>query len=667
MGGTCSGNAGTATAQPRDAPRLASAQLKAYQASASSDAEALASRDIGPANRRVKTLSSGSAVQHPPGVSWMASSTSMTSNRSLVAGQRSGAPRTMVSSLRMATPQPDGTGAGTPHHQQPAATTTTRGNANSSPSPLRVSTAAAATGTVSALTTDDFVQSPHDPHAPEGSMRHSPLSMSPTGGDFLQHRQQQQQHQHPNADQPSLSIQTGALAPANALHNSLVTPPRAETSRHRRKANSPNRELLRAATLNDATSAAAAASSGGAGRSLKSLTVSARGAGASPTLMRPHLAPLSTSLTPLNVTRDNPPLGSGRAFGSERSLRLQLPPFTAVADAGASPAQATTTPANRVLGPLVEPVEAAAQAAPEDDDQPAPLLSLGGRSTSGPQRGFHSRGLGLFSAITTSGSISDSEPAGDSPSAAFGSAHPRGNGMLASQLSLDTLLPPVDADMVAPSAAGGRRAAPLGKFLSHNIPRFNPPSLGGGSQGALSPSASIDPHTGAVRHPVRCADLPARVEPGSSGEAAIHNEYFAIDRVPRAGTTVTARDHPALNRYPTILPFDQTRVHLSSGEYVNASNIDVVAGRQPEVGVSAIPGMAPASPPDVTDRSGARARRYIAAMGPLPGTVQDFWEMVWDNCTTTIVMMTREKENGKSSLCGAQLTALPNTYTHTKQ
>ena len=38
---------------------------------------------------------------------------------------------------------------------------------------------------------------------------------------------------------------------------------------------------------------------------------------------------------------------------------------------------------------------------------------------------------------------------------------------------------------------------------------------------------------------------------------------------------------------------------------------------------------------------------YIAAQGPMPHTVSDFWRMVWEHKLVTIVMLTKCTEAGK--------------------
>lgn len=41
---------------------------------------------------------------------------------------------------------------------------------------------------------------------------------------------------------------------------------------------------------------------------------------------------------------------------------------------------------------------------------------------------------------------------------------------------------------------------------------------------------------------------------------------------------------------------------------------------------------------------------YIATQGPLPETMGDFWRMVWEQRTATVVMMTRLEEKSRVRL-----------------
>ncbi|OQV16452.1 Tyrosine-protein phosphatase non-receptor type 4 [Hypsibius exemplaris] len=80
------------------------------------------------------------------------------------------------------------------------------------------------------------------------------------------------------------------------------------------------------------------------------------------------------------------------------------------------------------------------------------------------------------------------------------------------------------------------------------------------------------------------------------------------------------------NRYKDVLPYDTTRVLLHGipgNDYVNANFVNM------EIPSSGI------------------VNRYIAAQGPLPHTTADFWQMVWEQQSTLVVMLTSLMEQGR--------------------
>ncbi|KAJ7999680.1 hypothetical protein DPEC_G00196920 [Dallia pectoralis] len=91
------------------------------------------------------------------------------------------------------------------------------------------------------------------------------------------------------------------------------------------------------------------------------------------------------------------------------------------------------------------------------------------------------------------------------------------------------------------------------------------------------------------------------------------------------------------NRYVNILPYDHSRVHLLSLEGVPDSdfiNASLINGYQEK-------------------------NKFIAAQGPKEETVNDFWRMIWEQNTATIVMVTnlkerKEKSIQRQSLCVSQ-------------
>jgi receptor-type tyrosine-protein phosphatase N len=79
------------------------------------------------------------------------------------------------------------------------------------------------------------------------------------------------------------------------------------------------------------------------------------------------------------------------------------------------------------------------------------------------------------------------------------------------------------------------------------------------------------------------------------------------------------------NRYPDKLPYDHNRVLLNA--LVNGTNSDYI-------NASTVMDHDPRNP------------AYIITQGPMAHTVADFWQMVWEQGSVVIVMLSRLAENG---------------------
>jgi netrin-G3 ligand len=82
------------------------------------------------------------------------------------------------------------------------------------------------------------------------------------------------------------------------------------------------------------------------------------------------------------------------------------------------------------------------------------------------------------------------------------------------------------------------------------------------------------------------------------------------------------------NRYANVLPYDNSRVKLSlipgaeGSDYINANYIDGYMQK----------------------------KAFIATQAPIPDTISDFWRMIWQETSLTIVMLSNEMESGRVSL-----------------
>ncbi|XP_047647081.1 receptor-type tyrosine-protein phosphatase H [Phacochoerus africanus] len=120
-------------------------------------------------------------------------------------------------------------------------------------------------------------------------------------------------------------------------------------------------------------------------------------------------------------------------------------------------------------------------------------------------------------------------------------------------------------------------------------------------------------------------------------------QQLALEDHSQSQKVASAPENSAKNRYRNVLPYDWSRVPLMplrgepGSEYINASFI---------------PGLW--SP-----------QEFIAAQGPLPQTVGDFWRLVWEQQSHTLVMLTNCVESGRVKCAHYwPLDAQPCTHGH---
>ncbi|KAK4521749.1 uncharacterized protein ATC70_004284 [Mucor velutinosus] len=108
----------------------------------------------------------------------------------------------------------------------------------------------------------------------------------------------------------------------------------------------------------------------------------------------------------------------------------------------------------------------------------------------------------------------------------------------------------------------------------------------------------------------------------------------------------------ALNRYTNIWPFEYTRVKIRDhkvSDYINASYVqyidsdESVSDARPEQLNTQCVKIMKECPAQNTQPF----RRYISTQGPLPATFNDFWQVVWEQNSRVLVMLTKEEEMNK--------------------
>jgi len=199
--------------------------------------------------------------------------------------------------------------------------------------------------------------------------------------------------------------------------------------------------------------------------------------------------------------------------------------------------------------------------------------------------------------------------------------------------------------------AGGAAIAMHGPYSPRNNAQVqsSPPALLPRSPGmavdyARQSISARGPHDSRAR--LATGDLESRYLGEIQGPSAIHvdvmeqtvaemrqkgsldAEFAKIKKdsmaMPASFNTASESQNVRKNRYGNVLPIDDTRVVLShtgvvGSDYINANYID----------------------------GWRRERAFIATQAPVPGSIQDFWRMIWEENSSIIVMATREVEMGK--------------------
>ncbi|XP_064865223.1 receptor-type tyrosine-protein phosphatase F-like isoform X6 [Oncorhynchus nerka] len=178
----------------------------------------------------------------------------------------------------------------------------------------------------------------------------------------------------------------------------------------------------------------------------------------------------------------------------------------------------------------------------------------------------------------------------------------------------------------SPSAKDEHSAGVKDSLLAHSSDPVEMRRLNYQTQGSSDPSC---PNTPRMReHPlISTTDLANHIERLKANDGLrFSQEYESVD----PGQQFTW-EHSNLevnkpkNRYANVIAYDHSRVILASvdgvpgSDYINANYID----------------------------SYRKQNACIATQGPLPETLSDFWRMVWEQRTNTIVMMTRLEEKSR--------------------
>ncbi|KAL3978536.1 cyclin-dependent kinase 1 [Sarotherodon galilaeus] len=165
------------------------------------------------------------------------------------------------------------------------------------------------------------------------------------------------------------------------------------------------------------------------------------------------------------------------------------------------------------------------------------------------------------------------------------------------------------------------------------------------NQSPITPLRVCQFQAGQFQPAIRVADLLQHITQMKCGQGyGFKEEYEALAEGQTAPWETAKKDENRnKNRYGNIIAYDHTRVRLQlldgdpHSDYINANYIDV----------SVYTTTLKHTHMHTYTVGYHRPRHYIATQGPMQETVRDFWRMVWQENSASIVMVTNLVEVGR--------------------
>nr|XP_054774882.1 receptor-type tyrosine-protein phosphatase beta-like [Lytechinus pictus] len=195
-------------------------------------------------------------------------------------------------------------------------------------------------------------------------------------------------------------------------------------------------------------------------------------------------------------------------------------------------------------------------------------------------------------------------------------------------ISVVTIVMVIVISMVVVRKRRGPEPSPRPSLEGSDNPGFIGPDMEMGNRNKVRRKIGSSMHRKSHSKPILLNDFEDHYKRmKADSDLRFTDEYDEIRQVGKDQAIVAATEmvNRAKNRFTNILPYEHSRVKLAAladepdSDYINANYM---------------PGFN--SP-----------REFIACQGPLPGTVDDVWRMIWEKNTSIVVMLTQLVEKGK--------------------